>query len=263
MVGKQKYSDDEIHKEALKYNTRSEFQKNSKYYHIAFTRKILDKVCSHMETNMKFWDHNSVKEETLKYKTLKEFSLNSPSAYQYVIRNNIKENICKHFPKQFRWTLDKCLAESKKYNYRSDFQKGSNGAYKWAHKNKKIDEVCKHMKVHKYTPRGRFTYEGRKTILYYIKVNDFYKIGIVIHEQYSNPEDSILKRRYGSDIKNGLNIEIIDYIIFNEGTKAYDIEEYIKEEHYEKQYKGEQMLKGGNSEIFSEDIYKDIKDKFC
>jgi len=258
-----KISDKDIHTEALKYDSRGEFQKESNsYYFLAYERKILDEVCSHMGKIRTTWNNESAINEALKYKTLKDFSINSASAYQYVLRNNIKEEACYHFPKQFRWTIEEVNKEALKYTYRNDFQKNSLGAYKWAYKNKKLDEVCSHMKNRKITPRGRFTYEGRNTILYYIKVNNVYKIGITIHEQYKNTRDSILKKRFGKDIKNGVNIEIIDHILVNNGEFAFDIENTILMENFENKYEGEKMLLGGNSEMFNENIYYNIKHYF-
>ena len=43
------WSDEMLKEEALKYNTRTTFNKNSKSaYQTAYSRGILDEVCSHM-----------------------------------------------------------------------------------------------------------------------------------------------------------------------------------------------------------------------
>ena len=68
------------------------------------------------------------------------------------------------------------------------------GAYDFARRNNLLDEICSHMYV---KPKGnREIYKNRKTILYYIKINDVYKIGIAIHEKYKSVEDTIIKYRY-------------------------------------------------------------------
>jgi hypothetical protein len=47
-----KWTNEMLQDEALKYNTRSDFQKNSrKAYDIAHKRKILDSICSHMKAS--------------------------------------------------------------------------------------------------------------------------------------------------------------------------------------------------------------------
>ena len=51
------------------------------------------------------------------------------------------------------------------------------------------------------------TYTNRKTILYYIKVNRLYKIGICLHDKrYKNIENNIIKGRYRNKVYNKINI---------------------------------------------------------
>ena len=44
-----RWTDEMVRKEALKYNTRTEFKKNSSAYNVAYNRNTLDEVCKHMK----------------------------------------------------------------------------------------------------------------------------------------------------------------------------------------------------------------------
>jgi hypothetical protein len=93
----EKWTDEELAQEALKYNTRSEFAKNSQgAYHTAYKRKILDKICSHMKVVHRSWTNEELAQEALKYDTRSEFAKNSPNAYSVAHRRKILDKICLH-----------------------------------------------------------------------------------------------------------------------------------------------------------------------
>ncbi len=94
------------------------------------------------------------------------------------------------------------------------------------------------------TTHGRNFYKDKKTILYYLKVNNVYKIGITKHS---------VKSRYSSDLRN-VNIEIINQWLFEDGAKAYDYEQSIIKKCKAYKYCGEKILKSGNTELFNKDI---------
>lgn len=104
---------EDIRKEALKYNSRGEFQKSS-LYHVALRRDILDEVCSHMP------------------KRIDQSGENSPT---------------------FKWSFEEIKMEALKYNSRSEFAEGNNNAYAVACKRGIIDGVCSHMKIPGNTSR--------------------------------------------------------------------------------------------------------------
>jgi len=80
-------------------------------------------------------------------------------------------------------------------------------------------------------------YKNRRTILYYILINDkIYKPGVAIWEKYKTPEETILKQRYGRDIKNNVKIKILNYYVFDDGIEALKMEKYIIEKYKEKLY---------------------------
>ena len=65
------WNKEKAHKEALKYKTRNEFYKKSRYaYEISRKNKWLDEICSHMQKIKKpsdYWTKERCHEEDLKY----------------------------------------------------------------------------------------------------------------------------------------------------------------------------------------------------
>ena len=131
----------------------------------------------------------------------------------------------------------------------------------------KIEIICKKHGVFTQTPhvhnsgsgcnicgsetRGasRRLFVGKKTILYYIKIQNLFKIGIT--------RTSIKQRMYGE------KYELIDSWIFNNGEEAFDIEKKILEKTKESTYDGEKIMYAGNKELRTKDIYNEIKDELC
>ena len=92
---------DRCQKEALKYKTRNEFQKeNSSSYTISYRNKWLDKICSHMNTKEvkppNHWNKDNCGEEAKKYIYKSDFIKNNTSAYQSSIKNEWIDEICAH-----------------------------------------------------------------------------------------------------------------------------------------------------------------------
>ncbi len=98
---------------------------------------------------------------------------------------------------------------------------------------------------------NREKYIGRPTTLYYIKVDNLFKIGLT----RKSVED-----RFKHDLKN-INIEIIETWHFDNGEDAYDKEQKILKAYVDYRYKGENILKSGNTELFTEDVLKLMKEK--
>lgn len=101
-------------------------------------------------------------------------------------------------------------------------------------------------------------YRGRKTILYYIKVNELWKIGIKLYdEKYKNIQDNLLKGRFGLKQYKDCNFEILKTKIYENGEEAYLLEQTILEEFKEYKYiKDDMGWFGGHTELFTEDIDK-------
>jgi len=88
---------------------------------------------------------------------------------------------------------------------------------------------------------NRGFYRNKKTILYIIKIDNLYKIGITTRN---------IKVRYRNECTN---YDIIYEQKFNNGIEAWDIEKYFKENYESKKYIGKQIFKvTGNTEIFTE-----------
>lgn len=93
-------------------------------------------------------------------------------------------------------------------------------------------------------------YKNQKTTLYYIKINDFYKVGLT---------KSCVESRFKKEIKDGLNIEIIKTIEFEDGWEAFKKEKHIlKETKYLSVTKEESPIKGGWTEVRNRDILEYI-----
>jgi len=100
-------------------------------------------------------------------------------------------------------------------------------------------------------------YKNRKTILYYIKVNNLYKIGITMLNSKFSVNDNILKSRFKKDVKNGVSIKILKTYIFKNGSEAFLKEQQILNEFKKYKYiKKDMKWFGGYTELFKKDIYE-------
>jgi predicted GIY-YIG superfamily endonuclease len=99
---KDKWTDDELRQEALRYNTLSDFEKfNPKAYGSARRRnkEFWSDITSHMNKLVK-WTEEGIKDEALKYKTRSEFSKNSIGAYTAARRLGILDDVTAHMELQ-------------------------------------------------------------------------------------------------------------------------------------------------------------------
>jgi hypothetical protein len=91
---------DNCKKEALKYNTRSEYyRKSGGSYNSALKNGWLNDICSHMIELKKpngYWDYNTCKVEALKHNTKNEFKRYNKTAYNTACRNKWINKICSH-----------------------------------------------------------------------------------------------------------------------------------------------------------------------
>jgi hypothetical protein len=126
------------------------------------------------------------------------------------------------------------------------------------HKNTKCGCIKKSNKI----KIDRKFYKDKPTVLYYIKLNNIYKIGITL---FNKSIEQSINRRYSKSHKDSkVKLEIIDYKLYKDGEIAYLNEQEIIEMYKEEKYVGENFIKtdkksGGESECFVKDIYDDIK----
>lgn len=92
-------------------------------------------------------------------------------------------------------------------------------------------------------------YENKETILYYIKINDMYKIGLTRKSVTS---------RYYKELEAGYSIDVIFTVTYSNGAEAFKEEQRILKEFSNFRYKGDKVLiNGGDSELFTINIFND------
>ena len=148
-------------KEALKYQTISEFKKaNKSAYNSVLNshRKHKSEIFSHMTVVRDYskfhmvWTKKNVLNEAKKYKTRDEFHKKSCTAYKYAGKNGWMKQACLHMTPTIElhnqkryWTFQRCKVEAKKYQSRVEFKKSATGAYSRALKDQWLNKICKHM----------------------------------------------------------------------------------------------------------------------
>lgn len=126
-------SKDQFQSEALKYNSRSEFQKNS---NVAYTKacrmKWIDEISAHMNSIKKpnnYWSLDRCSEIAREFDTIKEFREKAGNIYAYAHRKKWIEQICVHMKRTRKpavfWTKEAITEEAAKYKTRSEFNKKS------------------------------------------------------------------------------------------------------------------------------------------
>ena len=94
---------------------------------------------------------------------------------------------------------------------------------------------------------GPSRYEGVPTLLYYIQVNGLYKIGITTHS---------VATRYKEELRSGIDIKVIFTVEYTNGAEAFKEEQRILRDYAEYRYYGAKvLLRGGDSELFTIDIF--------
>jgi len=156
------------------------------------------------------------------------------------INNNINEfnydNVKFKTIGKHRWATNiKCLKCNHLFDQRTD---------------KHISEKqgCKRCRSHMHDIE---TYRGRPTTLYYIKVDNLYKIGLTMRN---------IKSRF-SKKENSSLIQEIKTWRFEKGEEAYLLEQKIISSYSHLKYnyqKYGEVLKDGNSELFTKDIFEEI-----
>ena len=144
-----KRTNEELCEEALKYDTKSEFQKGSNTsYQAAVKRGILDEICTHMKPMCIYRSDETLQIIASTFNTRGEFQHGNQPAYAVAFRRGILDIICAHMKPIFTyWDFDLANCEAQKYTSRLEFQNNSKNAYNAALRLGILDEICKHMKV--------------------------------------------------------------------------------------------------------------------
>ena len=253
------WTKEKILQESKNHITKKSFRTQSLgAYNAARKMNILDECYNNLLRKVK-WTNSNIKEEASKYKTKNEFRNNNLGGYKAAFRLGLIDELYKNVYNT--WDKTKLINEALKYKTRSEFNSYSTSAYMTARRLNILDEICIHMPKVNIDNKIEL-YKDRKTLLYYIKIEEIWKIGVAIHEKYKNPVDTILKYRYGQDIRNGINIEIIDYKIYEDGKLAYLNEQEILEMYFENRYIGEKITNSGQTEMYTKDIYQELSRYF-
>jgi predicted GIY-YIG superfamily endonuclease len=224
------WTKEKCQEEALKYDNKSDFKKNSNgAYKISFKYNI-DEICSHMKIihhKPGYWTKEKCNEISLKYNNKKDFREKDPGVYSQALEQGFYDEICSHMiqiikPKYY-WTKERCQEEALKYDNRVDFQKYSSTAYNNCYKNKWLNEFCSHMIIHKNEKlRCIYAYEFDDNHVY---------VGLTFN----------IKNRNNRHMKEG---SVFNHILkTNSKYKIIQLTEYIdqeiaqeKEDYYIKKY---------------------------
>jgi hypothetical protein len=152
-----KWSIEQLEQEALKYKTKKEFkEKNSRAFHAAAKRKLVDKICAHMPKRMDTsgtnsssckWTFEKLQEEASKHKSRSDFEKENLSAYNSALKRGFLDQICSHMGprKNEPWTDEELFNVALKYKTRSDFFNNDNGAYQAAKIRGLFEKISAHM----------------------------------------------------------------------------------------------------------------------
>lgn len=147
-MSKNNWNYDILQKEALKYQSRQQFNKNNpRAYKAAYRKNLLDEICSHMAGNI-MWDKEMIYKEALKYDTRANFQKLSPKAYEAARKRKLLDDVCVHMLSMNNsWTHESLKTEALKYNSRKEFSNNNKKAYEAAYRKNILDEICTHMKT--------------------------------------------------------------------------------------------------------------------
>ena len=153
-----------IKEAALMFDNKADFRANNyPAYKAAHRRRILDDVCSHMQSTRIEWTDEMLAKEAQKYSSRMDFYTYS-KAYQIAAKRGILGEICIHMDSKItRWTEDMILEEASKFDTRSEFKSGNPLAYARAQRLNLLDTACAHMDYkYKYWTDQELAAEAKK-----------------------------------------------------------------------------------------------------
>ena len=136
-----KWTYETCYKEALKYQTKKEFQKKSSgAYSAAYDNKWLPDYTWFVKFSkpMGYWNYETCYEEAKKYESRGEFSVKCVSAYDVSRKNEWLDDYTWFVEKKKRnyWTYETCYKEALKYQTKKEFRENNSSAYSIAYKKK-------------------------------------------------------------------------------------------------------------------------------
>ena len=203
-----KWNIEKLKKEAKKYNTLSDFHKNSSgAYMSAYRRNLLNDmtIFGHMVTirNINgYWTEERCQEEALKYKSISEFRRNCSSAYNASKKLGILYNICKLMP-PIGNILKRCV-------YKIIFSDKSVYIGLTCNFEKRIQQHLKYGPVNEYISKYNLTPKISK-ITDYIDCESAKEIEIAKIKNYKKRGFNVLNTRAGGEVGGGNLICTYDY----------------------------------------------------
>jgi len=151
--------------DALKYETKTEWRKNSQGYDSSIKNNWIDECCGHMQSR-RDWTLDVCKQDALKYKTKSEWKKSiDKGGYGAALKNGWLDECCGHMERVFKpvgyWTLETCKEDALKYNTRNEWKKSHGYVYQFARENEWLEECCVHMEQFAY-PKGYWTLDKCK-----------------------------------------------------------------------------------------------------
>jgi hypothetical protein len=167
------YTYDEILNEALKYNTRGEFQKKShSIYSVALRRNIVDDICKHMGKSLKEKKHTKeeILESSKKYQNQRDWLNNEPNIFTCAsgyrkYDKEFWEKCISHMEYIFKpngyWTYERCKEITDQLNTFSELNNPEYSSIYNAIKRNGWNDLLEHLEQD-YRPKGFWNYENCK-----------------------------------------------------------------------------------------------------
>jgi hypothetical protein len=140
-------------KEALRYNSLTEWHKNSNASYMAAKNNGWFEECRKhfpiLGMPKGYWTLERCEEEASKFTTIIEWANRSASSYRKALSKGWLDTCTSHMQNSRRkngyWTLQRCKDDAKKFKHKVDWQRSSGSAYNKATKNGWIKDCCEHM----------------------------------------------------------------------------------------------------------------------
>ncbi len=203
------WTKENIHEEALKYNSQKEFNKNARgAYKAAYKGGFLKEVISHMIDFTASWSKEKIIEIAKSCKTRTEFQKKYKKAYTIARDNGYYEEICKHMTQKRVYktktlSKDDIIILALKCKTRTEFCKKYARAFKISKKEGYYEEICSHMKKRSLMPHPRFVYVFELS-------NNYAYVGLTQNAKTRLREH--LNRKGNKKIYNFIVEQNIDYV---------------------------------------------------
>ena len=232
-----------VKKEALKYKTRTDFQKSSNPAWRAAKKNGWEDVFSHMDVKIKpggYWDsYENCKQAAIECDSIMGMRARHRSAYEKIKKNKWDE-LFSHMKdprigrqahnisaeaKDKGWCLETILPIAQQFSTRSEFEKKRPSAYKEATKLGILDKVCTHMAVlGNHFKRGIYAIEFEDGSVY---------VGLTYNytERFNQHKRNSSNKSVRNKINDGIKHEFIAFEKYFSPEKAV-LEEKKKAEEY-------------------------------